>query len=207
MSCGGGFYGTKQFCVSSTCSVDICLKKGTLENITSVTPLFSLFSCLDFVHLTRFARIMVVQENFVVTPGSSLICFFFLRVLKNEGKLSRKSNLQSALIVLLLLISGNVQPNPGPDVVTSFNTPTDKSSTGLRIVHLNVRSIFTKFDMLRIWADPTDADIMVLSEIWLKNSIPNKDISIVGYNVYRADQSLIEVEELQFLLKVSLVKI
>lgn len=90
----------------------------------------------------------------------------------------------------MLLISGNVQENPGPDAVTSFNTSADfKSRTVLRIVHLNVHGILTKLDMLWIWADTTDADIMVLSETWLKNSIPNKNISIVGHNVYRADQS------------------
>ncbi len=63
------------------------------------------------------------------------------------------------------MISGNVQPNPGPDVVTSFNTLADfKSRTGLGIVHLNVHSLLTKLDMLRI-------------------------IRIVSYNVYRADRS------------------
>ncbi len=54
------------------------------------------------MNLKMFARIMVVQENCVVTPGSSLISF---RNLKEE-KLSKKSKLQRALIVLLLLISG-----------------------------------------------------------------------------------------------------
>lgn len=104
----------------------------------------------------------------MVTPGSSLVS---LRTLKEE-KLSEKSRLQRALIVLLLLISGNVQPNPGPDVVTSFNTSADfKSRTGLGNVHLNVRSLLTKLDMLLIWADTTDADIMVLSETWLKKYI------------------------------------
>ncbi len=113
------------------------------------------------MHLIRFARIMVVQEYFV-TPGSSLVSF---RNLTKEEKLSKKSKLQRVLIVMLLMISGNVQPNPGPDVVTSFNTLADfKSRTGLGIVHLNVHSLLTKLDMLRI-------------------------IRIVSYNVYRADRS------------------
>ncbi len=49
---------------------------------------------------------MVVQEYFVVTPGSSLVSF---RNVTKEEKLSKKSKMQRALIVLLLLISGNVQ--------------------------------------------------------------------------------------------------
>ncbi len=80
--------------------------------------------------------------------------------------------------------------NPSPDVVISFNTPADfNSSTGLGIVHLNVRSLLTKLDMLRIWAETNDPAIMVLSETWLKKYISNKDISIDSYNVYRADRS------------------
>ncbi len=35
MSCSGGFHGVEQLRVSSTWSVDNCLKMGTLENITS----------------------------------------------------------------------------------------------------------------------------------------------------------------------------
>jgi len=90
---------------------------------------------------------------------------------------------------LLLLISGNVQPNPGPDSVISFNTPDDfKSRAGLGFIHLNVRSMLAKMDMIRIWALSTDADLIVISETWLNKSVLNEDISIDGYTVYRTDR-------------------
>lgn len=42
---------------------------------------------------------------------------------------------------MLMLMSGNVQPNPGPKGMTGFKTPADfKSRTGLGFIHLNVRS-------------------------------------------------------------------
>lgn len=52
------------------------------------------------------------------------------------------------LIVLLLLMSGNVQPNPELQYI---QTPTDcKSLSGLNIVDLNVRSLLSKMDLIRM---------------------------------------------------------
>ncbi len=36
MSCGEGFNRVEQFRVRSTCPVDNCLKKGTLENLKNI---------------------------------------------------------------------------------------------------------------------------------------------------------------------------
>uniref|UniRef100_A0A3B3DM95 Reverse transcriptase domain-containing protein n=2 Tax=Oryzias melastigma TaxID=30732 RepID=A0A3B3DM95_ORYME len=95
---------------------------------------------------------------------------------------------QRLLIILLLLLSGNVQPNPGPDLQNSA-TPTDfKSLPGFKCIHLNVRSLLPKIDMVRIWVKSTGADVVIISESWLTKSIFNNDISIDGYNVYRADR-------------------
>ena len=88
------------------------------------------------------------------------------------------------MIVLLLLLSGDVQSNPGPEL-QFIQTPADfKLMSGLKYIHLNVRSLVPKMDMVRIWVRSTDADIVVISETWLTKSITNEDISILGYNVY-----------------------
>ena len=82
----------------------------------------------------------------------------------------------------------NVQPNPGPPS-SQIATPADfKSRSGLGFIHLNVRSLLSKLDFVRIWASSTDADVIVLSETWLKKSISASDISLNGNNVYRADR-------------------
>ena len=52
-------------------------------------------------------------------------------------------------------------------------------------MHVNVRSLFPKIDVIRIWAKTTNEDIMVLSETWLKKFVK---CSIDGYTVFRADR-------------------
>lgn len=72
--------------------------------------------------------------------------------------------------MLLLLLSGNIHPNPGPELA-QLQTPEElKSSNGIRFFHLNVRSLVNKLDAVRIWADSTDADIIILTETWLKKN-------------------------------------
>lgn len=69
--------------------------------------------------------------------------------------------------MFLLMISGDVQSNPGP-VSDCIQTAADFNAiSGLGIIHLNVRSLLPKID----WARTTSADIIVMSESWLnKNS-------------------------------------
>ncbi len=55
-------------------------------------------------------------------------------------------------------------------------------------IHLNVRSLLPKLDMVYIWAKNTNADIIVISESWLNKSITDNNISIIGYKVFRADR-------------------
>ena len=95
---------------------------------------------------------------------------------------------RKCMIVLLLLLSGNIELNPGPDI-NCLRTPCDfKSRSGLGVVHLHVRSLLPKLDLVKIWASSTDTDVLVLSETWLKKSITDKDIAIKGYNVFRCDR-------------------
>jgi len=89
-------------------------------------------------------------------------------------------------VYLLLLLSGNIHPNPGPG---SLNTPDDfKSRSGIGFIHLNIRSLLPKMDSVRIWADSTDADFIVLSETWPSKAIPNSDINISRFSLFRCDR-------------------
>ena len=45
-----------------------------------------------------------------------------------------------------------------------------------------------KIDFVRIWAQTTSADIIIISESWLSKSIGDDVVSIDGYNLYRADR-------------------
>ena len=81
----------------------------------------------------------------------------------------------------LLLVCGDVHPNPGPNSVNSLaessfssSTTTDLLSNHLSIFHLNVQSILPRIDLVRSEADAYD--IAVFSESWLKPSIPNEEV-------------------------------
>ena len=57
-----------------------------------------------------------------------------------------KRRTRTAWMFLLLLLSGNIHPNPGPEL-TELETPSSlENSNGLRFTHLNVRSLLNKID-------------------------------------------------------------
>lgn len=85
-----------------------------------------------------------------------------------------------------MLISGNVESNPGP--VSVHKTPDYfKSGNRLGFMHLNVHSQVAKMDMIHIWTHSTDGNYPVI-ETWLRKSIQNKEISFGGYTVFRANK-------------------
>ena len=92
------------------------------------------------------------------------------------------------MIMPVLMISGDVQSNPGPDSDCIQTAADFNARSGLGIIHLNVRSLLPKIDFVRVWAQTTNADIIVISESWLNKSINDNDISINGYNISRADR-------------------
>lgn len=56
---------------------------------------------------------------------------------------------QRCLIMLMLLMAGNINPNPGP-VENCLSTPLEFSDrSGLGVLHLNVRSLMPKLDQIR----------------------------------------------------------
>lgn len=84
-------------------------------------------------------------------------------------------------LIILLLISGNIHPNPDPNL-TNLENPVDlKNNCGLRFIHANVHSLINKIDAIRLWVKLTECDIIVLSETWLK---PNQ-INYERYDTYR----------------------
>lgn len=93
--------------------------------------------------------------------------------------LSDSNTKQKILTLLLLLLSGNVE----------CRTPAEfKSRSGLGIIHINVRSILSKLDMINILCESTNAYMVVISETWLTKSVQDNDILFHGYNVFRADR-------------------
>lgn len=77
------------------------------------------------------------------------------------------------VLLSLMLISGNIYPNPGPKPTQPENPYDFKYSSGSGHIHLNVRNLINKIDAVQLWANSTASDFMVLTQMWLKSSITN----------------------------------
>ena len=95
----------------------------------------------------------------------------------------------------MLLTSGNVHPNPGPSngdatpITTNltFNDFCDRKSLGF--LHVNIRCLLPKIDLVKSWVHTANPDVLGISESWLRKSVTNPDILILGYNVFRQDRA------------------
>ena len=59
---------------------------------------------------------------------------------------------------------------------------------GIKMIHLNVRSLFRKLD--QIWENFKNMDVILISETWLGPSVPDAALSLPGYNLIRQDRNL-----------------
>ena len=59
---------------------------------------------------------------------------------------------------------------------------------GLKIAHLNVRSLYPKIDEIRVVVISLHLDVMCISETWLNESISDGEIAIDGYSIVRKDR-------------------
>ena len=60
---------------------------------------------------------------------------------------------------------------------------------GLKIIHMNIRSLLPKIDQIRTLLINSKIDIIILSETWLNASIDSQMVNIPGYSLIRHDRS------------------
>ena len=63
------------------------------------------------------------------------------------------------------------------------------SVKGLKIIHINIRSLKHKIYLLRPWVEQHKPNRMTLSETWLNDKISNNEIKLTNYVLYRADRA------------------
>ena len=63
------------------------------------------------------------------------------------------------------------------------------SNRGLNIVHLNIRSLWNKFDLFKTTFWRSNVHILGISETWLTKALPDNVISLSGFNIYRRDRN------------------
>ena len=90
-------------------------------------------------------------------------------------------------VYLLILLSGDIEMNPGPESVDlsssvrSSLTSVDISAFehNFSVVHYNVQSLYSKVDQLQI--ELSHFDSIALSETWLSPITKNEDIAFLNY--------------------------
>ena len=89
--------------------------------------------------------------------------------------------IQFCSAALLIILSGDVCPNPGW-CNSGLQQP------GLKVAHLNIRSLPKHLDELRILVQENPFDVLCLNETWLNSSWRDAELSISGYNIIRKDR-------------------
>ena len=83
----------------------------------------------------------------------------------------------SLVVFFLVLLSGDVSANPGPEnSLTSSQT-----SNRLSILHLNIRSIRNKLEYIN--ENLIDFNVLCFTETHLDVNVNNEDIFIDGFNL------------------------
>ena len=89
------------------------------------------------------------------------------------------------LFSLLIILSNDVHPNPGPTSVPSTDTSSSEGyqeilNSGLSIMHLNIQSLKPKTNILEVEAQPYD--ILVFTETWLCPNTNDEEIIIPNFS-------------------------
>ena len=125
----------------------------------------------------------VVEHSKAARSNSqfTLVCLLFLSIVDFFAWFS-----------ILLLRSGDIQPNPGPVSVSSSSSSSSSSTFSsthlhffnlnhsLSFVQYNVQSVINKLDILN--AELFEFDVISLTETWLNSTIPTDDLLLHSYS-------------------------
>ena len=64
---------------------------------------------------------------------------------------------------------------------------------GIKLVHLNIRSLLNEIDQLRIVVQGSGLDIITLSETWMQGHLCSQLVDISGYSMIRQDRDFDKV--------------
>ena len=87
-------------------------------------------------------------------------------------------------------MSGDVNPNPGPNGTEQHNSTEQQKSSRLLTFYANARSIVNKSNKLDLAIAALGSDISALTETHLDSSIPDGEIFFSNYSVFRRDRKL-----------------
>ena len=101
-----------------------------------------------------------------------------------KGELLCKRFQHVCFALTLIALAGDIESNPG-----SLTLDDIKTTRGLKIAHLNIRSLRNKTDSLRLEGiDNKTIDVLTLSETWLDSSTSDAEIKLPGFVCVRQDR-------------------
>ena len=96
----------------------------------------------------------------------------------------------SLVVLLILMLSGDVHPNPGPlstSRTSSISSVTSSVDSDIDLkhyfsfVHYNVQSLLPKLDIL--YTELNDFDILAFTETWINDDIPSTELLMNSFKV------------------------
>ena len=90
---------------------------------------------------------------------------------------------------LLLMLSGDINPNPGPQEPQIENVWEIFNKKGLHFLHININSLLPKIDEVRSIAEKSNAAVIGITESKLDDSVENSEIKIDKYSLIRCDRN------------------
>ena len=90
--------------------------------------------------------------------------------------------LNMTLAANLIIFANDVSLNPGP------GSPLPSEMKGLRVFHLNIRSLRNKMDELQLFCDANKPHVLSLNETWLDDSFSDSELCLPGYQLFRKDR-------------------
>ena len=122
---------------------------------------------------------------------------------KHRGTSSKTSTFKERLKVANTHIVPEVnkrRPTPATPKVSSVvhdvkevnlcnSTMSKRPTKGIRVSHLNIQSLMSSLDEIKLWLKDNNFHVFTLSETWLDSSIHDSEINIPGYVVERSDRN------------------
>lgn len=126
------------------------------------------------------------------------ICWRSLNYIKCQGyqttRIKFYSNSVATFQLSRIILSGDVSPNPGPTNSCQPTSVADHlhfrqlSDKGLKVCHLNVRSLPNHLDEIHALVLSNNFDLFLMSETWLNSTYDNSEIELDGYELHRYDR-------------------
>ena len=89
--------------------------------------------------------------------------------------------------IMLISLANDIETHPGPSMDSGVFSKMPVTR-GLKIGHLDVRSLIHKMDVLNIFIRENPFDIFTVSETWLTSSIIDSEVNLSGYSIVRKDR-------------------